>query len=144
MVYSSGILTPQWLVDRCTILETIFTIVSTGSGLCLDDGLGPVKIDSRTCAAGSVAAEMQFCDSSLSFEQRASALVANLTLAEKITLFMVGGMLSGVPRLNIKKFGWDSTDIHGVDPQQVRDAVLEFVNQPTHQPRHVHVHATPR
>jgi beta-glucosidase len=60
---------------------------------------------------------MLFCDTSLSMHVRAAALVANLTLEEKLDTFMLTGQLKGIPRLNIKSFRWDATDIEGVDDQ---------------------------
>ena len=56
-------------------------------------------------------------------EARAAALVANLTMAEKLNTFMLVGQLHGVPRLNVKSFRWDATDIEGVD-----DQVFKFNN----------------
>jgi hypothetical protein len=48
---------------------------------------------------------------------RAAALVAALTLTEKLDTFMLSHQLNGIPRLNVKKFRWDATDIEGVDDQ---------------------------
>jgi hypothetical protein len=47
------------------------------SGLCLDDGYAPPM--THTCANGSVAAGLPFCNTSLSFEERASDIVSRLT-----------------------------------------------------------------
>jgi hypothetical protein len=47
------------------------------SGLCLDDGYAPPMV--HTCANGSVAAGLPFCDTSLSFEARAADLVSRLS-----------------------------------------------------------------
>ena len=77
----------------------------------------------RTCAAGSSAKAAKYCDTSLSMEARAAALVAELTLTEKLNTFMLVGQLRGVPRLNVKQFRWDATDIEGVD-----DQVFKFNN----------------
>jgi len=100
------------------------------SGLCLDSTPAPVPPpppppmpSMRTCAVGSPAAALPFCDVSKSMEERAAALVANLTMAEKLSTFMLVGQLRGIPRLNIKKFRWDATDIEGVD-----DQVFKFNN----------------
>ena len=60
----------------------------------------------RTCAAGSSAKAAKYCDTSLSMEARAAALVSELTLTEKLNTFMLVGQLRGVPRLNIKQFRW--------------------------------------
>ena len=67
----------------------------------------------HTCAPGSPVEHERFCDASLSFEERAAALVSNLTLAEKLDLWTVNEMKLNIPRLNIKGFEWDSTCIHG-------------------------------
>ena len=67
-----------------------------------------------TCAVGSSVASMQFCNESLSFEERSAALVANLSLGEKALVWTVRGMRTGISRLNIKGFNWDSTCIHGM------------------------------
>ena len=103
---------------------------NTGSHLCLDSKAPPPPppppppIPSmRTCAPGSPAASLKFCDQSLSMEERAAALVANLTMEEKLNTFMLVGQLHGVPRLNVKSFRWDATDIEGVD-----DQVFKFNN----------------
>jgi beta-glucosidase len=94
------------------------------SKLCMDAAPPPPKPPPppplqtmRTCAPGSVAAGMKFCDVTLSMAERAAALVANLTLQEKLNTFMLVGQLQGVPRLNVKRFRWDATDIEGVDDQ---------------------------
>eukprot|EP01043_Picozoa_sp_COSAG02_P000932 COSAG02_NODE_19_length_53976_cov_37.338512_14_plen_745_part_00 len=101
-----------------------------GSRLCLDSKGAPPPPpppapmpSMRTCAPGSPAAGLKFCDQSLSMEARAAALVANLTIAEKLNTFMLVGQLHGVPRLNVKSFRWDATDIEGVD-----DQVFKFNN----------------
>ena len=54
---------------------------------------------------------------SLSMAERAAALVRNLTLDEKLNTFMLVNQLHGIPRLNVKRFRWDATDIEGVDDQ---------------------------
>ena len=60
----------------------------------------------HTCAPGSPVEHERFCDASLSFEERAAALVSNLTLAEKLDLWTVNEMKLNIPRLNIKGFEW--------------------------------------
>jgi len=60
---------------------------------------------------------MPFCDQTKTMAERAAALVANLTMQEKLSTFMLTGQLDGIPRLNVKKFRWDATDIEGVDDQ---------------------------
>ena len=49
--------------------------------------------------------------------EHVGAVQANLTQAEKLNTFMLVGQLHGVPRLNVKSFRWDATDIEGVDDQ---------------------------
>ena len=66
-----------------------------------------------TCARGSPAEHERFCDVALTFEDRAAALVRNLTLPEKLELWTVNTMARSIPRLNVKGFRWDSTCIHG-------------------------------
>jgi len=41
-----------------------------------------------TCAPGSPAEHERFCDPALSFEERAEAVVGNLTLGEKLDLWV--------------------------------------------------------
>ena len=50
-------------------------------------------------------------------KERADALVAALSLQEKIGTFELTRMLDGLPRLGIVPFRWDATDIEGVDDQ---------------------------
>jgi xylan 1,4-beta-xylosidase len=52
------------------------------------------------------------CDTSLSTGDRAAGLVNALTLQEKIN--NVQGTASGVPRLNLPSYQWDSEALHGV------------------------------
>ena len=76
----------------------------------------PVK-KVRTCSPQSNVSALPFCDASKSMKERADALVAALTLPEKISTFELTRMLSGIPRLGIVPFRWDATDIEGVDDQ---------------------------
>ncbi|KAH8819340.1 glycoside hydrolase superfamily [Xylogone sp. PMI_703] len=52
------------------------------------------------------------CETSLSIEDRAAALVGAMTLQEKIS--NMGSTSHGVPRLGVPSFGWDSEASHGV------------------------------
>lgn len=125
-----------WAFNACTASDckgncdwessTGGTLRNQGSGLCLDSTSPPTPPPTmpippmptmRTCAPGSPAVEMPFCDTTKSMAERAAALVANLTLQEKLDTFMLTGQLKGIPRLNVKKFRWDATDIEGVDDQ---------------------------
>ena len=68
----------------------------------------------RTCSPQSNASKLPFCDTTKSMKERADALVASLTLEEKISTFELTRMLDGIPRLGIVPFRWDATDIEGV------------------------------
>lgn len=52
------------------------------------------------------------CDTSLSPQERASALVANLTIDEKLANLVEEA--PGVPRLGIMPYGWWSEGLHGL------------------------------
>ena len=66
-----------------------------------------------TCDPASPAAKERFCDEELSFEERAAALVAKLSLQEKAMLWTVNGMGAAVPHVNLKGYTWDHTCVHG-------------------------------
>ena len=57
-----------------------------------------------TCGEGSVAANMDFCDRSLSFEQRAALLVAHLNETEKLELWSPPHPTQYIARLNLKGY----------------------------------------
>ena len=84
---------------------------------CLLLIVSPSSLQPRTCAPGSPSSKLSFCNTSLSMVERSEVLVKNLTLEEKINTFMLVRQLGGIPRLNIKRFRWDATDIEGVDDQ---------------------------
>ena len=48
--------------------------------------------------------ESAWCDRSKSFETRAKALVANLSIAEKTGLFRNG--MAPIPRIDVPAYGW--------------------------------------
>ena len=99
----SGAVTQQWKWDATTHQITN----GGGSSLCLDVGKAPsVNPCSVPPASG-----MAMCDTTLSFQQRVSDLVGNLTVAEKMVLFANGA--SAVPRLNIPSYQWWSEALHG-------------------------------
>jgi hypothetical protein len=85
-------------------------VVPTASGPPPPPPPGPTM---PTCAPGSPVESERFCDASLSFEERAAALVGHFTLPEKLDLWTVNTMARSIPRLNVKGFKWDSTCIHG-------------------------------
>ena len=57
----------------------------------------------RTCST-TVASKLPFCDPSKSMQQRATSLVEAMSLDEKISMFMLTGMLKGLPRLGLAPF----------------------------------------
>jgi hypothetical protein len=74
---------------------------------CLDAGAMPwVNPCSQAPASG-----MAMCDASLSFQERVSDLVGNLTLEGKAGL--LGNSATAVPRLNIPVYQWWSEALHG-------------------------------
>eukprot|EP01018_Ginkgo_biloba_P014421 Gb_10190 [translate_table: standard] len=56
--------------------------------------------------------DLAFCDSSLSYEDRAKDLVHRLTLTEKVG--QLGNTAAGISRLGIPKYEWWSEALHGV------------------------------
>uniref|UniRef100_A0A0E0F4S7 Fibronectin type III-like domain-containing protein n=1 Tax=Oryza meridionalis TaxID=40149 RepID=A0A0E0F4S7_9ORYZ len=70
-----------------------------------------------SCGPPSLAAQGQqqqhrFCDARLTAEQRAADLVANLTLAEKVS--QLGDRAAGVARLGVPAYEWWSEGLHGL------------------------------
>ena len=76
--------------------------VNAESGLCLDDGGPPMP---HTCAPGSAAVGLPFCDTSLSFAARAADLVARLTREAKEALYVLPLPVSA-PALVNRRCGW--------------------------------------
>jgi hypothetical protein len=56
--------------------------------------------------------EFGYCDSSLSFEERAKDLVDRMTLDEKVQ--QLGNKAIGVPRIGLPHYEWWSEALHGV------------------------------
>ena len=88
----------DWHMTNSSAAGGFSLLQNTGSKLCLDSKAAPppppppsTMPTMRTCAADSPAAKLKFCDQSLSMEVRAAALVANLTMAEKLNTFMLVG-----------------------------------------------------
>ena len=73
----------------------------------------PVLPTMRTCAAGSPAASLSFCDMSRSHEERAALLAAELTVDEQIILWALHAYHYPIPRLNIKGLHRDTCCVHG-------------------------------
>ena len=67
----------------------------------------------RTCAPRSPAANLSFCDQSLSHEQRAALLAGELTQDEQITLWALHSYHYPIERLNIKGLHRDTCCVHG-------------------------------
>ena len=76
----------------------------------------------RTCAPGSPAAAMAFCEQDRSHEERAALLAAELTLDEAIVLWALHAYHYPIPRLNIKGLHRDTCCVHG--------AALNFMEGP--------------
>ena len=65
------------------------------------------------CASGSIAAKLPFCNTSLSFEDRAKDLIYNqLETSELINI--TGNTAYAIPRLGISAYQWWSEALHGV------------------------------
>ena len=65
------------------------------------------------CGAGSIAEKLAFCNSSLSFEDRAKDLIYNqLNLTELISITV--DTAAGIPRLGISSYEWWSEALHGI------------------------------
>ena len=65
------------------------------------------------CATGSIAANLPFCNTSLSFEDRAKDLIYNqLNVSELINI--TGNTAYAIPRLGISQYQWWSEALHGV------------------------------
>ena len=67
----------------------------------------------RTCAWGSPAYNMSFCDQALSHEQRAALLASELTEEERVTLWALHSYHYPIERLNIKGLHRDTCCVHG-------------------------------
>jgi beta-glucosidase len=87
------------------------------SGLCLDDSWAPPM--PPTCAAGTPAAALPFCNPALPRAARAADLTARLSTELKLALFALP--LPSVPfsqltnaSLGLAAFYWDTTMIHGL------------------------------
>ncbi len=95
--------TQKWIWDSTTLLITN----GADSNLCLDFGESTwVNPCSLPPASG-----MAMCDTTLTFQQRVTDLVSNLTTAEKMGLFANGA--KAVSRLNIGGYQWWSEALHG-------------------------------
>jgi beta-glucosidase len=74
---------------------------------CAEQALLP-----RTCAAGSVAHAMPFCDATKPTDARVADLLSRLTRQEKISL-VERADTGFLPRLNLKEFEFFNTCLHG-------------------------------
>jgi hypothetical protein len=100
-----GASTQLWALNTTTHL--LFMSFDFVGPLCLD--AGPL-LWSNPCSQAP-ASGMAMCDPTLSFQERVSDLVGNLTLEEKIGLFLNGAQ--PVARLNIPVYQWWSEGLHG-------------------------------
>nr|AAX96039.1 Similar to F28K19.27 [Oryza sativa Japonica Group] len=72
----------------------------------------PPPPSSSLAAQGQQQQPHRFCDAWLTAEQRAADLVANLTLAEKVS--QLGDRAAGVARLGVPAYEWWSEGLHGL------------------------------
>uniref|UniRef100_A0A0E0R738 Fibronectin type III-like domain-containing protein n=1 Tax=Oryza rufipogon TaxID=4529 RepID=A0A0E0R738_ORYRU len=72
----------------------------------------PPPPSSSLAAQGQQQQPHRFCDARLTAEQRAADLVANLTLAEKVS--QLGDRAAGVARLGVPAYEWWSEGLHGL------------------------------
>ncbi len=102
---SPGNPSQQWTWNSATLLLSNGV---TWNGLqCLDAG---PTLWTNPCSQAP-ASGMAMCDPTLTFQERVSDLVGNLTLQEKLGLFANGAQ--AVPRLNIPVYQWWSEALHG-------------------------------
>ncbi len=95
----------QWTYNTTT--HQLTNAVVWDGLVCLD--AGPMTWV-NPCSLAPASA-MAMCDPSLSFQERVSDLVGNLTMEEKAGLFP--NFASAVPRLNIPVYQWWSEALHG-------------------------------
>lgn len=103
---------PPLVLAPCQGAAPVFALL--GSGMLQDQS-------TLKCAASAEAAAppcvglpgnaSAWCDSSLPLAKRVAALVANLTLAEKSSLFV--NSASGIPRINWPRYEWWQEALHG-------------------------------
>ena len=91
-----------------------FIAALLGTALAVDAHVLPT-----TCGEGSIAANLDFCDRTLSFERRAALLVAHLNESEKLALWSPPHPTQPIARLNVKGYEWDTTCIHGPSPNHI-------------------------
>eukprot|EP00039_Didymoeca_costata_P000246 m.44754 g.44754 ORF g.44754 m.44754 type:complete len:774 (-) comp10143_c0_seq1:12-2333(-) len=90
-------------------------------------------VSPATCAPGSPAEKMAFCDPTMSYVDRAQALVNEMTVEEKLNVWLGHGLQAGVPRLNIKSYRRDTICFQGValnsgDAPWIPPAITVFPN----------------
>jgi hypothetical protein len=73
----------------------------------------PVLPPMRTCAPGSPAAALAFCNQSLPHAERASLLARELTTEERLRLWALHAFHYPIARLNIKGLHRDTCCVHG-------------------------------
>lgn len=112
--------------------------VNAESGLCLDDGGPPMP---HTCAPGSTAFGLPFCDTSLSFSARAADLVSRLTREAKEALYVLPLPVSAPALVNRRCGCW-------LGDARVSHPAAAVTPLPALQPRprglHVGLHCHPR
>ncbi|KAJ7946159.1 Beta-D-xylosidase-like protein [Quillaja saponaria] len=78
--------------------------------LCLSFLIIPIATQNYACHKGS--SQFPFCNTSLSYEDRAKDLVSRLTLQEKVQQLV--NAAAGISRLGVPAYEWWSEALHGV------------------------------
>ena len=74
----------------------------------------------HTCANGSVAYELPFCNPTLPLSDRVSDLLGRFTLEQKVQQFSIpASEFQFQPDLNLKQFLWDITCMRGIAPNAI-------------------------
>ncbi|KAI6703474.1 hypothetical protein NL676_012610 [Syzygium grande] len=107
------------LCTACTAMRTTtkakptkFSINHSSSPSSRNSNYTHVCDASRYAKLGLNMSDFSFCDSSLSYKERAKDLVKRMTLQEKV--LQLGDLAYGVPRLGLPKYEWWSEALHGV------------------------------
>ena len=83
-----------------------------------------LEILPRTCEQGSPSRNFRFCDPALPLPERAKDLRSRLSVSEKLSIWNIAMPASPyLPRLNLKGFVWDSTDVCGICLPHIHQAI---------------------
>ena len=113
-----AVLAPNWVpgMSQCLLKSGCPGGGSVNKGrvkVCRGDAAGDEACTGSSTTACSAKAPAAFCDTSLAPAVRAAALVANLTVQEKVDNVGANGA-AGVDRLGIPAFQWWGEALHGV------------------------------